>query len=332
MDISIDLEAEGRQSGFITLIHSDDRYSFSAIPVPIFSIRNGEGPTVLLTAGVHGDEYEGIAILRRFLAEITPRDVSGRIIVMPTTNYPAFLAVSRVSPLDGMNFNRIFPGAPDGSPSEQLASIIDTQLLPIADYVLDFHSGSSSCDYIPCTFLYGIKNRHMAGKIAVAETFGTAFSMVIDGNGSVGSLLSSCERHDVLGLSTELGGDGHLKTDTYKVGVAGLYRALDLWGVLKNSPVPPYDGETTFIQGSRTAAAMAPIDGMFAPDFKMGDTVEAGQVAGYIYPMDDMTREPVPVTFEDDGMVAIVGTRTIVRRGDYICKIAKTIDPSIYLP
>lgn len=80
----LDLESPGKRIGHVALSHSDDENAFGIIPVPIAVITNGEGPTLLLFAGNHGDEYEGQVILRRILAETEPGDISGRIIMMPT--------------------------------------------------------------------------------------------------------------------------------------------------------------------------------------------------------------------------------------------------------
>ena len=105
----IDINASGKQVSSLWLDHSDDANAYSAIPIPIAVIANGEGPTVLFTAGNHGNEYEGQVALREFVRQIDPADVRGRIIVLPSLNMPAVRADARVSPLDGANLNRVFP-------------------------------------------------------------------------------------------------------------------------------------------------------------------------------------------------------------------------------
>ena len=85
----IDLDAEGVQHGFLRLPHSVHRSAYGWLPFPVVSIRNGEGPTVYLQAGIHGDEYEGQVTLVKLVQELTAADVRGQIIVFPTANAPA---------------------------------------------------------------------------------------------------------------------------------------------------------------------------------------------------------------------------------------------------
>src|SRR5260370_19228729 len=113
----IDFEAAGKQLSYLRLTHSDDRHAFGIIPVPIAVFANGAGPTVLVSAGNHGDEYEGQVILHALIRELDPAKVSGRLIVMPALNYPAVLAGSRRSPPDLRHFNRALPGDPPRTPT-----------------------------------------------------------------------------------------------------------------------------------------------------------------------------------------------------------------------
>src|SRR5437868_5904440 len=125
---SIDLAQPGRQLGYLTLAWSDNRWAGGPILIPIACIANGSGPTALITGGTHGDEYEGQIIARQLIAGIDPKQVSGRVIVLPAFNYLAVLEASRVSEIDNVNMNRAFPGSPDGSPTEMLAHWVDSTI------------------------------------------------------------------------------------------------------------------------------------------------------------------------------------------------------------
>ena len=331
LQCSIDLEKSGTQVGYLKLIHSDDRYSCSTIPVPIVSMKNGDGPTVLVSAGVHGDEYAGIAAIRHFFSTQKLESIKGQLIIMPMTNYPAFCAVSRVSPLDNLNLNRIFPGDPAGTPTEQIASFIDQKILPRVDFVLDFHTGASKSDWIPCTFIYGIKNKLMQAKVDAVSCFGTKYSMVIDGGGSPGSLLSACEKHEVPSISTEIRGGATLSSEAFHIALDGLYRVLKLWGILEEIPIEDHFSGTSFMAFQKIESLMAPIDGMLVPEYKLGETVKKGQLAGRIYPIDDLTRAPVDICYDCEGLVSMCSTSTLKKRGDYICNVANEVDITKYL-
>ena len=104
--------------------------------IPIVTVANGSGPTVLLCAGNHGEEDEGQLILRRLIHELEPSDVQGRIIFMPALGYPAVHACTRTSPLDDGNLNRSFPGDGSSGPTPAIASFVVDMLVPLAGAVL----------------------------------------------------------------------------------------------------------------------------------------------------------------------------------------------------
>src|SRR4029079_5619760 len=146
---TVDFEQEGVQHGFLRLPHSRDDSAWGSISIPVTTIKGGEGPTVLLTGANHGDEYEGPIALFDLANRLTADEVTGRVIIVPAMNYPAFRAGTRTSPIDKGNLNRSFPGRPDGSVTEKTADYFARTLLPMADVVLDFHSGGKTLDFLP---------------------------------------------------------------------------------------------------------------------------------------------------------------------------------------
>ena len=103
------------QHGFLRLPYSRDNSAWGSVMIPVAVIRNGDGPTALLTGGNHGDEYEGPLALFELARTLDPAEVRGTVIIVPALNYPAFRAGTRTSPIDGGNLNRSFPGRPDGT-------------------------------------------------------------------------------------------------------------------------------------------------------------------------------------------------------------------------
>ena len=117
----IDFDRAGKQHGFIRLPHSVHRSAYGWIPIPVACIKNGDGPRILLIAGNHGDEYEGQVALGKLIRSLKAEEVRGRIIILPSANFPAAMAGMRTSPLDEGNLNRSFPGDPYGGPTAQIA-------------------------------------------------------------------------------------------------------------------------------------------------------------------------------------------------------------------
>jgi uncharacterized protein len=145
----VDFSADGKHAGFLRLPHSTHESSGGWIPIPVTSIKNGTGPRMLLTAGTHGDEYEGQIILSELGRLIDPDDVSGQIIIIPMLNFPAAQAGLRTSPIDDGNLNRCFPGDANGPPTQIIAHYVETCLLPGSDFMIDLHSGGTSSHYTP---------------------------------------------------------------------------------------------------------------------------------------------------------------------------------------
>jgi hypothetical protein len=173
ISVSIDLNAPGKRIGHLELVWSDDEHAYGVIPVPIAVIANGNGPSALVTAGVHGDEYEGLVITRKLISEIMPEALTGRIVIMPGVNWPAVRARRRVSPIDGKNMNRAFPGDSTSGPTAMIADFIERRLVPGASYAVDLHSGGTQSVYTPCGYVYGTGERAFRErKLAAAHAFG----------------------------------------------------------------------------------------------------------------------------------------------------------------
>ena len=151
---TLDLAAPGVRHGFLRLPYSRDDSAWGSVMIPITVVANGEGPTALLTGGNHGDEYEGPIALFDLARRLRPEEVSGRVIIVPAMNYPAFRAGTRTSPIDKGNLNRTFPGRPDGTVTQKIADFFQRHLLPMADIVLDFHSGGRTLDFVPLSLIH----------------------------------------------------------------------------------------------------------------------------------------------------------------------------------
>ena len=118
---TVDFGLDGVQHGFLRLPYSRDDAAWGSVMIPVTVVKNGEGPTALLTGANHGDEYEGPIALFELARSVRPEDVTGRVIIVPAMNQPAFAAGTRTSPIDKGNMNRAFPGRPNGTVTEKIA-------------------------------------------------------------------------------------------------------------------------------------------------------------------------------------------------------------------
>src|SRR5512135_2579516 len=103
----IDFDRDGKQVSYLRAPSSTNQSAYGTVLIPLVVIRNGDGPTLLLTGAVHGDEYEGPVALARLARTLTPESIRGRIVILPALNLPALVAGTRLSPVDGLNLNRV---------------------------------------------------------------------------------------------------------------------------------------------------------------------------------------------------------------------------------
>ncbi len=233
----IDFAATGKQLGHLVIEHSNNEYDGSIIPVPIAVFAGSTGPTVLLTAGTHGDEYEGQVLLHELIRELDVERVHGRIIVLPSLNVLAVREGTRVSAVDGANLNRALPGNASGGPTAQIARIVDSGLLPLADFAFDIHSGGAVNEYVPSAFVYaGPTPEAWERKVAAVEAFGQPYCVVVKPDFVSGSISGAADRAGVSMISTELGGRGTVNRRVLADARAGLYRLLAHAGVLGHDP------------------------------------------------------------------------------------------------
>ena len=293
LSADIDLMAEGKATGFVRVPHSVHRSAYGWIPIPIVRIKNGDGPNVLMQAGNHGDEWEGQIGLGNLIRSLEPKDIKGRLVILPSANFPAAMAGQRTSPIDDGNLNRSFPGNPEGTITEQIAHFIEHVLLPGFDYSFDFHSGGSSLAYIPSALAprHGDEAR-MAKVIGMLKAFGAPVSYLAAAPQGGGRTFTSASfRQGVVSMGTELGGGGLVTPHSLKVAQDGMRRVLAHIGLLQG-PVPaPTPTRLTEIGGD-DYYVYASDGGLFEPLVDLGDEVKKDQPAARIHFHHTPWREP----------------------------------------
>lgn len=321
---SIDLSAPGKQLGYLTLAWSDNRWAGGPILIPIACIANGEGPTALITGGTHGDEYEGQVIARQLITKLDPSQVTGRLIILPAFNYLAVLEASRVSAIDDVNMNRAFPGDPDGSPTEMLAHWVDSVVLPQSQVVMDLHSGGKTGEYLPVGYFRQAGDRaFMEKKVAAFKAFGAPMTVVVGPTSDDRSLSAASDRHSVPMVSAELGGLGAISPEAFRIGGAGVRGVLAYLGIVAPPPEGVPEPRTRFMLiPDRSYNAMATAPGLFLPAARLGDAVVEGQLAGTIYPVDDLSLATIEVRFQRHATIVARRASTLVRRGEFVFNTA----------
>ena len=326
LSADIDLTAEGKATGFVRVPHSVHRSAYGWIPIPIVRIKNGDGPNVLMQAGNHGDEWEGQIGLGNLIRSIQPQHIKGRLVILPSANFPAAMECRRTSPIDEGNLNRSFPGDAEGTITQQIAYFIEHALLPGFDYSFDFHSGGSSLTYIPSALAPRSEDpARMAKIIGMLKAFGAPVSYIAAApQGGGRTFTSASARQGVVSMGTELGGGGLVTPGSLKVAEDGMRRVLAHIGLLQ-VPVPaPTPTRLTEIGGD-DYYVYASDGGLFEPLVDLGTEVKAGQPAARIHFHHTPWREPDLLTFKRDGLVLCKRVPARCERGDCLFHLATDI-------
>ncbi len=287
-------------------------------------MKGGDGPTVLVVAGNHGDEVEGLIAAGELARELQPDEVGGQVIILPAANRPAVEAGLRTSPLDGGNLNRAFPGKPDGTPTELLAHAIEHLLLPRCDAVLDLHSGGSSLLYEPCAILGASEDPDVAARqLAAARAFGAPLILRFARlPGFERSLGGAAARRGIPNLATELGGGGGTNPERAALARAGIRRVLAHWGLLE----PGGEGEPgseVLDVGGPEAFLHAPGPGLFEPAVTLGQRVGEGEVLGWLHAPFDVDRPPRTFVANAAGRVVCLRRAARSEAGDCLLHTAR---------
>jgi hypothetical protein len=323
----VDYNRQGKQVDWLNLPHSVTRSAYGAISIPIAVIRNGEGPTVFLMAGNHGDEYEGQIVLAKLIRELEPRHVRGRVIILPAANLPAAMDGARVSPIDQGNLNRAFPGDPHGTPTFAIAHYIDSILYPMADYHHDLHSGGSSLKYVPfCSMRKSGDTALDARSLAALQAFDAPLSMVWAYNPENRLAGAAAARRGLVSLGGEFGGGGDVDRASVAMLDRGVRNFLQFSGVMADAdPLPAPRGTRLVEVSSRDHYVYATESGLLEPLVDLGAEVQQGDLAGQIHFVDNPARPPVPCHFRRAGMVVCQRHFGRVQRGDCVAHLATDV-------
>lgn len=319
---TVDFDQDGIQHGFLKLPHSHDASAWGSIMIPVTVARNGVGPTALLTGANHGDEYEGPIALFDLARSLEEFEIAGRVIIVPALNFPAFQAATRTSPIDRGNMNRIFPGDPAGTVTEKIADYVQRTLLPMADVVLDFHSGGKTLDFVPLAAAHYLDDPAQQDHCAAAmRAFNAPYSLMMREIDSVGMYDTAAEDQGKVFVTTELGGGGTSTVATVTVAKRGVHNLLKHAGILDGTPEvgPTVDlampDDRCFITSESA--------GLVEPCVELGAAVEAGQLIARVHPADRTGAAPAEYRSRMDGLLIGRHFPGLIAMGDVVGVVAE---------
>jgi N2-acetyl-L-2,4-diaminobutanoate deacetylase len=324
---TVDFDADGIQHGFLRLPYSRDDSAWGSVMIPIAVVRNGEGPTALLTGGNHGDEYEGPLALFELANTLMPEMVTGRVIIVPAMNYPAFRAGTRTSPIDKGNLNRSFPGRSDGTVTEKIADYFERVLLPHADCVLDFHSGGRTLDFLPFAAAHILPDKMQEDRcFAAVRAFGAPYSMRMLEIDAVGMYDTAAENLGRVFVTTELGGGGTSNPSSVGIARRGLRNFLIHCGVLAGEVAA--SGTVWLDMPSGDCFVFCEDEGVIEALVDLGDDVKRGQPVSRVYSIGRTGVRPTDYRARMDGLLVARHFPGLVKAGDCVAVVAM-VDKSL---
>lgn len=324
---TIDLDAQGKAHGFLRLPWSHDQSAWGNLMIPITVIKNGRGPTALLTGGNHGDEYEGPIVLSKLARSLESDRLQGRVIIVPFMNYPAFKAGRRTSPIDGGNMNRSFPGKPDGTITEKIADFFERVLLPQSEYVLDFHAGGRTLDFLPFAAAHVLDDKAQQARcVAAMQAFAAPYGMMLLEIDDTGLYDTAAEAQGKVFVSTELGGGGTATAATIRIAGHGLDNFLKHAGILDGEP----DRQETIMldMPDHDCFIFAKDEGVLEMARDLGEGVESGDVVACIHDATRTGAEPFTYHAKRSGMLIGRHHPGLIHAGDCLAVIADVKRPS----
>jgi len=323
----VDFDKAGKQSGHIRVPRPHAHSGLGVCGIPIIVVKNGTGPTFLLTGGTHGDEYDAQIGLMDLARELQPERVQGRVIIIPCLDLPAVEAGQRLCPDDRRDLNRVFPGNRNGSFTEMLADYVTRVLLPITDYNMDIHTGGNFHTTALNTCSHFVDDpKQMRTNIEIGIAWGAPFHAVLRESDHTNSFMTIADHLGVPALSAELGGGGRISHDAQAIIARGLRNMLKLYGAIEGRiEAPPTPTRLMAVTNPAKSLVIAPHGGLFHAFHAGGDWVTAGQEAGRIYDFHDPLRPPTSVHYNDSGCLWAVHSGARVERFDVLAHVMNEI-------
>jgi uncharacterized protein len=314
-----------KKAGYLTVGET----AMGPIQLPLVIINGSAGPTMCLTAGVHATEYPGIDAVLRTVVDLQPADLSGTLIAVPVVNAPMFRSRSAfLSPIDGLNLNRTFPGRPDGTTSEMIAHVLLNEVVARADFHIDCHGGD-----LP-EILWPYAGYAMTGNAVTderGETMARLYSPSIvalyrEGSSlppTRGSLTSEAAGRGIASILAESGSAGGLDPADVQNHLHGIRNVMRFFRMLPGEPV--VHGKRMMAMGQFVVSARR--GGLLRLAIRIGDQIAMGQELAEI--CDVFGNIVEKVVSPADGVARIIWTHKAVNTGDPIvkCWVVKPAPP-----
>jgi hypothetical protein len=274
-----------------------------SLDIPVFVLHGSrQGPQLCAVGGTHGDELNGVEIVRHATDQIRPDQLAGTFIGLPIVNIHGFRRGSRYLP-DRRDLNRYFPGNPEGSLASRMAARLFDRVIRYCDVLVDFHTGSFKRKNL---VQIRVDFTHQRA-LELARSFGSG--LILHSSGPAGSLRRAAMDAGIIALLYEAGQPARFESEEIAQGIAGLHNLMAALGMLDTTTAE--QKEQLEFRDSRWVRADA--GGIFLTDRKLGETIWAGDILGTI--TDPITNRSTTVWSSESGSILGMAVPQVVLPG-----------------
>lgn len=290
-----------------------DFYTHSPTTMPVHVIHGRHpGPCLLVASALHGDEINGVEIIRRLRGHPAIKRIKGTLILIPVMNVFGFISQSRYLP-DRRDLNRSFPGSPKGSMAARLANLITTEILPVCSHIIEIHAGSFARENLP-------QIRATFSENPALEEMAKAFNapVVLDICLRAGTFRETAQKQGVCSMVYEAGEALRFDEVSIRAGVAGVLNVLSYLGMIRKRS--PRKAHTPLVAKS-TQWIRAPQSGVLRSLAGLGDRVTVGAELAVI---GDPFGEREEIVLSPVAGIVIGRTKTpLIHEGEAVFHIAR---------
>jgi predicted deacylase len=312
--------------------HLDGGWGYSLVPLTVINGLNGANKNnVICFGGTHGNEYEGQIAVKKLCTCLNADNMTGRVVLIPQLSESACNANTRVSPLDGVNMNRAFPGQARGSMSFRIAHFVKTQIFPQGRIVIDMHAGGKEGAFPICTSFHPMPDpAQQAETAAIARLYDTPFVFIYASAMASGLLTDEAEAEGKVSLGGEFGGGETTSRWGVRHAYEGTLNVLRHYGMLEgdiqkirheNAPPPKLVRAVDLKQ-----YVPCPRDGVWEPVVDLGAAVEVNEVIGRLHDFSDHSAPPLEIRTPRAGYVGMMHLSARPLKGQTLYVIADEVD------
>ena len=325
----IDFEKPGKHHYHVA-IHHDSSWGYSLVPLTVINglKKNGSPSGVAVFGGTHGNEWEGQVTVKRLCHDLDPAEMSGRVILVPQLSESACSANTRISPLDGVNMNRAFPGNPRGSISYRIAYFVKTRIFPQVRVVIDLHAGGNEGGFALCTSFHPIPDPQQRAEInLVAALFDTPFILIYTSDMASGLLPEEAEKEGKIAIGGEFGFGESVNLTGVRHAYEGLKNVLRHYGMLAGEVVkidPKRSSPPRLVDASNLEDYIAaPRTGIWEALVELGADVKKGDLIGRLHNFSDHSSDPLEIRAHRDGALLMMHFPAHIVKGVTLFVIAQ---------